>query len=163
MKNYITLLFILTASLALAQKPDLTGKWNLTTHVSLSGKDYIGGVPNQLTIQQSSSEISIQTVTPTAKGDATAIETIPLNGEVAISKTPGLRKKTSFIKWADDQKSFTKFSELSLPNDEARLDYKTTEVYNLSADKTTLTIVKTFESATDPNDKWSQKGTYQKQ
>jgi len=159
------LFFLILTILALKANAQTTfsGNWRRTERISLSGNDYSNGVPIQLQVKQTADSIAISRVTELSESETSTVqESVPLSGKAVAVKVADKQKLAS-IKWDKTTNSFTETGVYSDPQQPDKPLYKTSEVWTLSADGNTLSIVKTFASTADANDQWSMKGVYQKQ
>jgi len=164
--TFISFLFLsITCSKTFGQKADFSGTWMQTERNSLSGKDYANGLPSKIKITQEQSRITIERTSLSGNTDSPAtieIEKLNIDGLPATSTTASKRIKSSMIQFTAGKMGFTETSFLNDQNDKKVL-FNTSEVWSLSRDGKTLTVVRNFASASDPEDKWSMKGRYERE
>jgi nitrate reductase alpha subunit len=162
---------ILTAALLLLSMNCLgqggtkfTGTWVLQEKTSLSGIDYANGVPSKIIISQAGDQLIIyRTSIIGAEGqDTTETQTLNLDGNAQITNDPH-RKISVLTQYSQDHHGFSQATEVSAAGKPDLKNLTIKEDWAFSVDGKNLTIAKTFTNLLDPDDKWSMKGTYQKQ
>lgn len=146
-----------------AQIANFVGAWNQKERISLSGTDYANAIPEKVQLAIDNNVLSIERVNISEDSDKPNVikEILKINGEKNINNISSARRKETSIK-ANGGMNFIEYSEVVDPTNN-KLLFKISESWSLSTDAKKLTIVKNFESTTDPNDKWSMKGIYEKQ
>jgi hypothetical protein len=166
-KNIIQFKLVLLLTIAtqtlFAQSTKFSGNWVLKEKSNLFGTDYANAIPVQINMTQSAMEI-VLTRTEIGADENTdgpsSTEKLTLTiGKSTTSKTLDGRKLITFV--IAEQETLTEMEVVTLPSDD-KVAFNIKEVYSLSDDGKTLTLVKTFENALDTNDKWSTRGIYQK-
>ena len=149
---------------AFAQQTPFTGTWTQKEKTNLSGTDYSNAIPVQIKLEQSAAEITLNRTEVGPDEDTagpTSTEKLTLEtGKGTIGTTADNRKiKTASLIAG---KTLTEVKVITLPNsDKAAMNIK--EIFTLSDDGKTLTLIKNFENTQDANDKWSVKGVFGKQ
>ncbi|HEY4325141.1 MAG TPA: hypothetical protein VGN20_14185 [Mucilaginibacter sp.] len=160
---FITALILFTTT-AFAQQPAFSGTWTLKEKTNLSGTDYGNAVPAQIKLDQSATELIITRTEVGPDEDShgmSSTEKLPLEtGKGTVGTTADQRKIIS--KAIINGKVLTEIKTISQPNSE-NTAIRTKETSTLSDDGKTLTLVKEFTNLTEANDKWTSKGTYEKQ
>jgi thioredoxin-related protein len=143
LKLLIIISTLLLGFSAKAQKDKFSGTWFLQQRTIISGPDYINGVPKQISIKILADSISIGTISENEKGDYTITELTSLDGKPVTMMRPGNIKRSSTSQWIEDRKSLKKVISYYKKDNDTEVEYTTTEVWKLSADGDTLTLLRT--------------------
>jgi thiol-disulfide isomerase/thioredoxin len=161
----IVLCFVLSAIFAStsAQQNTFSGVWLLKEHVSLSGTDYSNALSQRLGVEQVQSGAVIERVSADENNkEFSTFDTITFNGNQAESLTKRKRKRVAVADLTGNQGGFREIIKFYKAEDDAQIDFTITENWRLSDSGKMLNIVKVFESATNPDDKWSVSGIYKR-
>jgi hypothetical protein len=134
---FITILF---STNSFAQTKNFTGNWHIIHDQSDFGRYAESVIPFEITLEQSKDALSIKRTNKNDAGDISSYtENLPLNGSVVESMIKTTKKKSSF-----QQSNGNSFIETANYRDETYdKSYSGKEIWTLSADGKTLTIVRT--------------------
>jgi len=63
-KQFITIIALFISTLTFAQTGNFSGKWTLAKRTSISGPDYVNGVPASIEINQKGDSIAFKRTIP---------------------------------------------------------------------------------------------------
>lgn len=164
-KNHMTFKFAVLLMLlgvcyhhdANGQTADFSNNWTLQQKTTISGPSYDNGVPKAINITKSEKGLTIERISITGVKSS---ELLDFSGNIVNSATAANNKKATKVSSGTDNNTFKETSIFSDQQD--KVLSTTIEIWNISPNQKTLTLVKTFQSATNPDDKWSMKGLYTK-
>jgi len=157
---------MLITNFAKGREVTFSGSWKLIQRTSLTGKDYFNGIPKSITVNETGNKLTISRATNIATPDDvgnTASETLTHDGKPSTNQTAVKKTRISVIDPGPDKLNFTEKTTIADPAEQNKILFSISKSRTLSVDGKSLTITRSFASATDPNDKWSMKGVYQKQ
>lgn len=141
-----------------AQTANFSGTWILKERISVSGLDYDNGLPTRLKVDQRNDSIIIERLNINGSGNEyTIIESMSLDGEPTVISRPGNRKRTSAVKWSDDQHSLIETVNYYKPLSKSEIDFTFTERWIFDRSNH-VTIEKNQQGPS--GDKWAMKGIY---
>jgi len=158
----ITALIILTAS-GLKAQTSFSGTWAIKQKTVISGQDYANSIAKEITVSQTADSITISRTSMGQNGDVTSREAVAVSGKLNVIQTTANRKETVSLSMDTNSQGFTETATFSKESSAGEPEYQRIEVWSLSADGHALTIVKSFQSLVEADDKWSVKGVYEKQ
>ncbi len=159
--EFISILFLVFASLsASAQNVDFSGTWILSKQISLSGDNYLNGVPKKIIITQSLDSIIIVKISVGENKDDSVIQALMFNGEPRVTITELKNNRSSVLKWSGDEKSFIETSNITAPVHD---QLKSTSEFNwsLSENKTNIILIRNYLDHLS-GETYSMKGVYDK-
>jgi hypothetical protein len=157
-----TLIFIM--NVVQAQQPAFIGTFKLAEKTILAGTDYANAIPETVKFTEAPGKITVERTEVATDGNTvapTSTEQLITEPGKAVAGTTADNRKIKTVAVLNGT-ALTETKEITVPALET-LAFRIREVSTLSDDGKTLTLVKTFESLSDPNDKWSVKGIYVKQ
>jgi len=135
--------FLLVSQNSRAQNPDFSGEWNINIQ-----KTDFGGLPHsavayKIKIVQADGVVDlIRFLSDTSASRTPSEEKLNLNGAVTKTLLKD-RTKTASIKLMDGNASLIETADYER-SDPGKPNYKVTDVFSLSADKSVMTMVRTF-------------------
>src|ERR1700733_2836609 len=153
-----------TAASALAQTVDFSGAWALKERTSLSGQDFVNGVPKNIVVTERADAIVIERVLITGSdgSENQFAETLAFSGKIFERVTFGKRQARAAIKRLEDPRSLAEIIEYSLPDNYQDHEFTGTETWQLSKDNKTLTVVVSNKYEKEPGKNWSMRGVYER-
>lgn len=128
-------------------RADLSGTWKLDLQKSELGQ-FEAYAPRKIQVEQKADAITFLRTAPGFTGEDTSYsETLPFDGKVVESTIFGTSKRKSSIKWTPDQKGFVITYTLNLDFNGQTTVVTGTEMYTLSADGRSLTVVSNSKSS----------------
>jgi hypothetical protein len=144
---------------AYAGAPDMgfEGSWLLTQRISLSGTDYLDGVPAQVTITAKGEKFEIERKLPGGNGTFANLASNYLRDEANTVTPDGLSRRSARIERTPGGRKFTETVHLdSLSGDSHRMIIYT---WVLSEDGKTLTLIRADKNSTT-GEEWTMRGSY---
>ena len=158
MKKFLFSIAFTLTIITVTQAQNFSGHYTIDSKEMIDGIEYLNAIAQEITVTQTKDSITITRVTP-AGNDQTTTSTValPLNGKVMASNA-GNRKRTAVISFDKAKNTATIISTYSYEGKDD-VQFKNTEIWELSADGT-LTIIKTSD-ATETDD-WTIKAIFKK-
>lgn len=128
----------------------------------LSGANYANAIANTYKVTITADSINIVRSSVGQGHDGSTSQTVSTDGKPTVYRTKTNRKATAVIMMTADKNGFTETSVYSKADNDNEPDYQSSETFSLSPDGK-LTIIRSFQSLDNPDDKWSVKGVFEKQ
>ncbi len=129
------------------QKADFTGIWLISEQKCEFGGQPAATMFKGIKVVQSKDSLSVFGMRFNDTAISTKATSYPLNGNTVKTVLSNNRTMTASLNWSADGKTLTRNSSYSPPNDPETEDYKSQEAWSLSDDKKTLTLTRTFSTA----------------
>jgi hypothetical protein len=126
---------------------NFSGTWALNEGKSELGQFGARGVASKFVVDQKTDGISITRTITGFDGNASDVSENLVEGKESETTVFGTAKKKSILKWAADGSSFTINATTVVDRNGQSFEFKTTEIWGLSADGKLLTLQNTFSSA----------------
>ena len=145
------LILISSGSHIYAQKTDFSGTWVLKNQIHLFGPNYSNGVPLEIEIKQTESNITIRRISYVTNDQKdTTDEILDFDGRPTVIATKSKRNKNIELKWEAESELLIHTVQISYPNDNTKIETTRNETWHLSKSKNEITISKKdYYSSTD--------------
>jgi hypothetical protein len=127
-----------------AQTANFSGVWSINEKKSDFAGQQLTTMYKQIKIVQTSDSLSVFGMRFGDQNISNKATTYPLNGDSVRIYLSNNRTMTASLKWSKDEKSFTRNSSYSFPDEPNKEAYKTQEIWSLINGGKTLLLKRTF-------------------
>jgi hypothetical protein len=148
--KFLSLLFVSVLLFSFTKpvyQTNFSGTWSLNEGKSELGQFGARGAASKIVVDQKTDGISITRTVTGFDGNASDVAETLVEGKESETTVFGTAKKKSILKWAADGNTFTINATTAVDRNGQSFEFKTTEIWGLSADGKLLTLQNTFSSA----------------
>lgn len=153
------MVLLLGAAVSNAQQVDFSGTWLLQKRTSISGNDYVNGMPDKIYITQKADSIIIRKQTVGQNGKDTLYTEAAAVGRTSLLMVSPERLRKISLQWAANGPEFTEIVQYENGSSQ-QVNRKITYTWKLSDEKT-LTLDRLDENLVT-GEVWSMEGIFRK-